>query len=1373
MSNLLKDASILLTPTGYDNGSMNAIKPENGDGDFTFSRNSAATRVNAQGLVENVQILSSNLVSNGDFSQEGAEQVTNGSFSQEGAELVTNGNFATDADWLLENGAVINNGSVNLLGNNSKFRQTPLISGKSYKLVYEVISTDGGSFRFQDGVTAFIDVPQTIGIHTYYFKATGNRVQFQATSAIDARIDNVSVKEVGQDWTLGGSGSNAASIGSNSATITSVDGNSYIQQNSVLTSGKSYKISYEILSSSGSSVLKMISSLGLATVPTTVGTHTVYGTAVSTTFYIERVSNGMNATITNISVKEVGQDWTLGSGWSIGEDKAISDGSGFGALSSSYSNFNSKKLKVNFDILNYVSGEIRVPPSYRQDGLDIRYSANGSYELIYDSINSAFALNTVNFNGSVTNISVIEITDDTNLPRINYEGFSYQDSLGSELIVNGDFATDSAWNKGTGWSIANGTASHTGGASYLSQSVLQVDTQYKVNISVTSVSGGGFIQIYMGNSPASVFISTIGDYTYYFTSQSSVVLGFALRSSGDVSIDNVSVKEYLGQEVVPNSGCGSWLMENQATNLITQSEDFSNASWTKTGLTVNSNSAISPDGNLNASLITMSTGGYGSVYTTTTSISGTTYTSSVYGKKGNQNYLSLEYRVGAFPGNADAVFDLNTGVVTSGTGIIEDVGNGWYRCSVTKVSTSSSALLIIGRGISGSSNDTVYLYGAQLEQQSYATSLIPTQGASSTRLADIATNSGNASLINSEEGVLYAEIAALANDGFQKAISIYKDGSLDNIITIQYNSISNNIRYLYRQGVVSVSDLNFVVNDIKNNHKIAGTWKQNEFKLFIDGIKVGEQLFGSVAPLNTFVNLDFKRPDGHNFYGKNKALAVYKTALTDASLRSLTYPPAVATTFDLNFNTIADDFTFTRGSEATFVNAQGLIQSTNEIGSELVTNGDFSNGSANWIISGGNAQISNGKLNLTNAVIYGTSVNNSATVVSGKTYLVKYTISDYVGGSSQIRLGSQFGTSRNSNGTFSEYIVANDTAIRIYSSSSNTTLSIDNVSVKEYITATNTPRLDYSTGAEAFLLEPQSTNLITYSEDFSNASWSKYGTPTIDITSIISPDGTLNGTKVTRGSNATPLRRPNLTTLGTEYTFSLYAKKGSVDKIYLDIGDVADVEFTLTDEWQRFEITQTPTNFTHIDISFGTSVSGDHFFIYGAQLEQQSYPTSYIPTSGASATRNQELCNNATPVINSEEGTLYAEISALGNDVSRLISISDGSTSNQVSFEYSVITNLIRIRLISEGVEQSFYQSTSYDYLQYHKIAISYKLNNFKIYIDGTEVYTDTSSIMPIGLNELSFANGTNGSPFSGNTKDLKYYPKALADVQLEDLTTI
>ena len=96
MSNLLDKASIILTPTAYNNGEALCVKPSDGSGDFEFSAEiAAATRVNAQGLVENVQILSSNLVQNGDFSEEGSEEVSNGSFSQEGvAELVVNGDFS-------------------------------------------------------------------------------------------------------------------------------------------------------------------------------------------------------------------------------------------------------------------------------------------------------------------------------------------------------------------------------------------------------------------------------------------------------------------------------------------------------------------------------------------------------------------------------------------------------------------------------------------------------------------------------------------------------------------------------------------------------------------------------------------------------------------------------------------------------------------------------------------------------------------------------------------------------------------------------------------------------------------------------------------------------------------------------------------------------------------------------------------------------------------------------------------------------------------------------------------------------------------------------------------------------------------------------
>ena len=76
------------------------------------------------------------------------------------------------------------------------------------------------------------------------------------------------------------------------------------------------------------------------------------------------------------------------------------------------------------------------------------------------------------------------------------------------------------------------------------------------------------------------------------------------------------------------------------------------------------------------------------------------------------------------------------------------------------------------------------------------------------------------------------------------------------------------------------------------------------------------------------------------------------------------------------------------------------------------------------------------------------------------------------------------------------------------------------------------------------------------------------------------------------------------------------------------------------------------------------------------------------------------------------------------------------------------------------------------DATQYSKVALKYKSNDISFWVDGIEVSSPTSTISLLGLNDLSFdVSGTQN--FFGNTKGLKYYPKALADVQLEDLTTI
>ena len=128
MANLLQKASIVLTPTAYDNGKVLCAKPSEAPyGDFDFSRNSAATRVNAQGLVENVQILSSNLVQNGDFSEEGVQEVSNGSFSQEGVELVVGGDFSNPSDWTTTTNTTITNNKaefINAISNTDYIQQS-------------------------------------------------------------------------------------------------------------------------------------------------------------------------------------------------------------------------------------------------------------------------------------------------------------------------------------------------------------------------------------------------------------------------------------------------------------------------------------------------------------------------------------------------------------------------------------------------------------------------------------------------------------------------------------------------------------------------------------------------------------------------------------------------------------------------------------------------------------------------------------------------------------------------------------------------------------------------------------------------------------------------------------------------------------------------------------------------------------------------------------------------------------------------------------------------------------------------------------------------------------------------------------------------
>jgi len=419
MANLLQKASIVLTPTAYDNGKVLCAKPsEPPYGDFDFSRNSAATRVNAQGLVENVQILSSNLVQNGDFSEEGVQEVSNGSFSQEGSELIVNGNFATDSNWgkqtsnwTIANGYAVCDGLQT--SNSSLFQDFAVVNGVSYKIDF-TITDSVNNLNLILGATTIGQYGD--GTHTVYVEkdSGGPRIFFQATAsnAFQGSIESVSVREVGQNWTLG----TGVSIGENKAVFTSTPSGQSVSQNAVasqIPNGTSVKVSFEVLSiSSGSfgvyfsgSLVGSLNSVGVATFYFEKGTET--------SFYI-RALGTTTGSITNISVKEVGQNWSLGTGWSIGSSELIATSMSNQFVTQPFAFTSGKRYRASFSVTGTSSlpnnASLRLP--YDGDVSNIAYVNQNSDGVYSHEFVSAGTLNSLYFGygsstGTITNISVI------------------------------------------------------------------------------------------------------------------------------------------------------------------------------------------------------------------------------------------------------------------------------------------------------------------------------------------------------------------------------------------------------------------------------------------------------------------------------------------------------------------------------------------------------------------------------------------------------------------------------------------------------------------------------------------------------------------------------------------------------------------------------------------------------------------------------------------------------------------------------------------------------------------------------------------------------------------------------------------------------
>ena len=358
--------------------------------------------------------------------------------------------------------------------------------------------------------------------------------------------------------------------------------------------------------------------------------------------------------------------------------------------------------------------------------------------------------------------------------------------------------------------------------------------------------------------------------------------------------------------------------------------------------------------------------------------------------------------------------------------------------------------------------------------------------------------------------------------------------------------------------------------------------------------------------------------------------------------------------------------------------------------------------------------------------------------------------------------------------------------------------------------ASGVPRIDYTDANGALKLEPQRTNLFTYSEDIEEWSSSNAGL-TIEENADTSPEGLVNAAKIkedgTNGAHSTRNFNGPILTSGTDYTFSFFAKKAERSIVGLsntigasndancffdlDNGQILTNTFNSAsiedfgNGWYRCIATDTADANDDYDTRIYTAtadnqfshqgVSGSGLYIFGLQLEQGSYATSYIPTQGSAVTRIADECIQTPPsgIIGQTEGTVYCEVN-ISNTTSKTILILDtGSASNFIILEAnSGLSPRILVRQ-SSGSFPAIITGTTMSY-GINKIAFCYKSGDYAMYVNGVLSGTSASTTFPSGIiSKISVGANPNYGYLSDTVADVKLYDTRLSNAEFATLTTI
>jgi hypothetical protein len=423
-------------------------------------------------------------------------------------------------------------------------------------------------------------------------------------------------------------------------------------------------------------------------------------------------------------------------------------------------------------------------------------------------------------------------------------------------------------------------------------SLVNTSTWSRITATFTTPAGCTLVSIYPINA------ASLGT-TFIWGCQleTGVATDYIATTTAAVSVGPVSGLprlDYLG------STCPKLLLEPQRTNLFLYSEQFDNAYWTKGNATISANTSatLDPSGYNGSDKLqednTNNSHYFGS--DTASALSGEVVTYSIFLKAAERSFAALRLYSGS--SSVLGYYNLANGTLGTigggGTGTIVSYGNGWYRCSLTITMASSSVTLpyvftSTGNGVNsytGTTGSGIYCFGAQQEIASYATSYIPTLGASVTRVADAASKTGITSLIGQTEGTLFLDFnLQTTNEDFVIG-QIYNSSTPANSIYFYLNSTN------FLQALVdnSGSQVNLFSPTAlaQGNYKVAIAYKANDFVYYINGVQIATDTSGTVPTCNSVNLIDYVGVPTYMEKAAVNQYLLFKTRLTNAQLAELT-----------------------------------------------------------------------------------------------------------------------------------------------------------------------------------------------------------------------------------------------------------------------------------------------------------------------------------------------------------------------------------------------------------------------------------------------------------------------------------------------------